>query len=170
MNGPTKKIVYSWDANVFLAHFKQEENKKEYLSAISAIYDEVERGSVELLVSVIVVAEMLDLINDPRMSDEFQRLLKRPNVRLMDVTPHIARKTAELRWKWKSRDESHIDEPRNIKTPDVIIIATAAHCGASVLHTFENKYDKHSGTPLVSNLKITKPILVSGQKVFPGLT
>jgi predicted nucleic acid-binding protein len=168
MNGPTKKIVYSWDANVFLAHFKQEENKREHLSAICAIYDEVERGSVELLVSVIVVAEMLDLINDPKMSDEFQRLLKRPNVRLMDVTPHIARKTAELRSKW--RNESHRNEPRNIKTPDAIIIATAAHCGASVLHTFEDKYYKHSETPLVSNLKIIKPMLSSGQQVFPGLT
>ena len=91
--------------------------------------------------------------------------MRRPNVTLANVDPRVARKTAELRAEWRA-DKSHDAENKNIKSPDAIILATAVLYGATVLHSTEPKFHRHSKTALVSGLRITMPVLDQGQKVF----
>ncbi len=162
MSGNDKRTVYSWDTCVFLALLKREADKP--LADIVAVATDIELGKADFVVSTIVIAEMLDLIDDLSLAAEFNGFLQRPNVLVVNVDPQIARRTARLRSEWRA--SATPDEKRNIKTPDAIILATAMLAGASVLHTFEPKLQRLSKTELVEQLSITSPLLASGQKVF----
>ena len=180
MAGTSNRVVYSWDTNVFLAHLKQEAGKP--LEDIGAVADEIERGIADCVISVIVVAEMLDAIDDPQLATDFQEFMKRPNVELVNVYPKLARKTAELRKQWQyTASSTHearqpnncpscgksLGENRNIKTPDAIVLMTAMLHGATVLHSFEPGMKRHSKTTLVDGLEICDAKLYSGQLILP---
>ena len=174
--------MYSWDTNVFLAHLKAEAGKP--LADISAVADEIERGIADCIISVVVVAEMLDVIDDPQLATDFQVFMKRPNVKLVNVYPKLARKTAELRANWRSMGANNpsappntcktcgtsLGENRNIKTPDAIVLVTAMLHGVTVLHSLEPRMKRHSKTDFVDGLEICDPKLASGQMLLPEHT
>jgi predicted nucleic acid-binding protein len=144
---------------------KREADKS--LGDIIAVAQEIESREADFVVSTIVIAEMLDVIDDSGLAAAFNGFLQRPNVVVFNVDAQVARLTAELRAEWRRTSTA---EHRNIKTPDAIVLATAILGGADVLHTFEPKLLRFSGTPLVSNLAITSPALFTAGNTSSGST
>jgi predicted nucleic acid-binding protein len=161
MSGTSERTVYSWDTCVFLALLLNEEDKP--LDDIRAVAREVETGAADLLVSTIVVAEMLDIVDKPDLATQFEGFLRRPNVQLWNVDPRVARRTAALRADWRRQTAQ---KDGNVRTPDAIVITTAVMAGATVLHSFDDKVLRFHKNPLVGDLAITLPRLAGGQKVF----
>jgi predicted nucleic acid-binding protein len=114
MSGKNNRTKYSWDTNLFIAHLKREVDKP--LADIAAIANEVELGRADFVISTIVIAELLDVIDDPVLATDFQGFIRRPNVLVVSVDPRIARRTAQLRAEWRAMAAPD-DTPRNIKTP-----------------------------------------------------
>lgn len=163
MSGTESRVVYSWDTNVFLAYLNEEKDKP--LADIAAVAREIELGKADFIVSTIVIAELLDLVDDESLASDFQEFIRRPNVEIVNVDPRIARRTARLRAEWRATATSD-EQARNIKTPDAIIIASAMLAGATVLHSLEPRMRRHHKTALVDGLDITMPMLSGGQLVL----
>ena len=119
------------------------------------VVQEIEEKKATLLLSVVTFIEVLDVAKSGNAAHEFRQFLKRSNVLLADVDPKVAVKAAEIR-------EKAIKKSQKIKTPDAIIIATAIVHSANVLHSFNMQ--GLSGSQIVDGLKISQPLLISGQR------
>ncbi len=164
MTGTESRAAYSWDTCVFVALLKKEADKP--LANIMAVANDIQLGKADFVISTIVITELLDLITDHVLADEFQAFIRRPNVLVVNVDPRVARRAARLRAEWRTTAKSE-KEDRNIKTPDAIIIATAILAGATVLHSLEPRFIRHHKSLLVNLLEITTPMLAGGVLVLP---
>ena len=114
MSGTDSRIIYCWDTCVFLALLKREADKD--IANLLAVAAEIETGQADLIISTIVLAELLEIIGDDRLVEQFNGFCRRPNVMLANVDPRVARKAASLRWLAKVPDERN--NIKNLKTPD----------------------------------------------------
>lgn len=158
-SSPEKRAVYSWDTCVLIAHLTNELDKP--LEDIRAVAKDVDTDRADLVLSVTTLIEFEDLIDNERLSADFNGFLSRPNVLLVDVNVPVAKKTREVRMAARASTPT-----RSIKIPDAQIIATAILYGADVLHTFDTKLLNVSMSPIVDSLPIRVPCLLSGQKVL----
>lgn len=162
MTGTGSRVVYCWDTCVFLALLRQETDKD--IANLLAVAAEIETGQADLIISTIVLAELLELIADNTLAEQFNGFCRRPNVMLANVDPRIARKAARLRWLAKAPDErNHI---KKLHTPDAIILATAIIHEATALHTYDPDLLRFNVTDLANNIPILQPRMSSGQNVL----
>lgn len=156
-----ERTVYSWDTCVFLAHFKQEQDKN--LDDIAAVLDEILTGKADLVLSITIRMEILDVVESPQLRSDLTEFLKRSNIMVVNVDPPVADQVISIRYAAHNGDPS-----RNVKTPDAQIIATAMLYGADVLHSYDEKVLNLSGSDIVGGLKIVKPCLINGQRLLPA--
>ena len=111
----------------------------------------VEIGRVELILSVVVLAELLRPKHSAEALAVVDRLFASSGVTLADVTPEIARFASAM------RAECHAERPpRKLKTPDALILATAVRrCDA--FYTLDKKLLRLVGHTFVDDLAIAEP-------------
>jgi predicted nucleic acid-binding protein len=154
-----QRPVYCWDTCVLIAHLKGEVDKP--LDDMLVIAKDVDTDNADMLLSITTSAEFDDIVDDPVLSDEYDRFLGRPNVQLIDVNPPVAKKVRVVR-----NRGINATPKRSIKIGDAQVIATALLYGADVLHTFDEPLLRLSRSSIVDGLLITKPQLLSGQKLL----
>jgi len=148
------KPKYSWDATVFLAWLVEEATAP--LLDIDAVVGEIDEDKAVLIVSVTAYSEILEAKNDPDKMAKFREFLKRSNVVVADSTVAIAERAGQIRSKG-------LAQGRKIKTPDATYLAVAVHYKADVLHSLDDDMLNLNGSPIVDDLKITRPKPSSGQ-------
>jgi len=152
-----KRPIYAWDATVILAWL--EEDKNAPLGGIDSVVQEVDDGTATLVVSVVAHTEVLKARHTQQQMKIFHEFLERSNVVVGNVDLRVSEKAEEIRSKGMA-------DGRKIKTPDAQHLATAIIFGADEFHTLDEKLIKLSGTPIVDNLTICKPISRSGQAML----
>jgi predicted nucleic acid-binding protein len=153
----SKETNYSWDTGVFLAWLCDEVTSP--LADISSVIEEIETKKANLIVSVIVYAEILTAKNGVDVVSKFRGFLRRSNVDLVDMTLAVAEKAEEIR-------SRAILDGRKIKLPDATIVATAILRHAHVLHALDDGLLSLNEKPIVDGLKIIPPKPFSGQGSF----
>lgn len=148
-----KKPIYCWDTCVFLAWFKEEQDKP--LADIALVVHEIESRSASLLLSVTTYEEVLDI--EGGAVHKFRDYIKRPYVETANVDTRIAERVAAMR-------NAAAQDGMNIKVPDAQIIATALQYKADVLHTFDDKVLRFHKKPIVEGLRIEHPMPLSRQQ------
>jgi len=115
-----------WDSDCFLGHLKAEEGKAE---KCDGVIQRAERGEVLIVTSALTLAEVLWLRGGPRLSKDkaelVQKFFKKSYIRVYNVTRKISEAAQFLVWE------------NNIKPKDAIHVATALHCDAVALETFD---------------------------------
>lgn len=152
------KINFAWDSGVFIAWFCEESDKP--LSDISFVVEMIDKKEANLIVPVTVFSELLETKFTDKQWEKFEAWMQRPNLIPIATTMSIARKCAGIRVKMAKVKP----QAMAIKQPDGIIVATAILAGATVLHTFDEKLLRLSGTDFVDGLRIQKPMDPRGQK------
>lgn len=114
----------------------QLEDHKRYAPHTNRVFEALELGTLQGVISTIVLLELLVLPfkkTQFKVADEYENLLTTyPNLRVLPVTDNIAVRAATLRAK------------HGIATPDAIIIATALEGGATALVTNDIAFQKVS--------------------------
>lgn len=163
-----KKINrYSWDADVLISWFKDDQHR---CVQIEPVWQEVKKGEAMLILSSLCLTEVIENHPDcPEAEELFYKFRSHPNVRLFDVTELIARKAGEIRSAALSQHalSKFTSTPtKNIKTPDAIHIATAIVHKADMLHSYD--LSNHSGTEVIKDqLKICPPRCLDGRRNLP---
>jgi len=148
---------YSWDTGVFIAAFTGEKDAP--LADLSRIAEEIDTDKAVMTVSTILFVELTMTRATPEQREMIDRFLRRSNVNVVDVTVDIARLAGELR-KW-----GELQKPvRKIKTPDAIIVATAAVHQVDALHALDKKIQRLHGIGPVDKLRISPPVPYDRQK------
>lgn len=157
-----KKCVYAWDAAVWIAWLRREEDK--CLQRIGAVVRELVEGDAVLVISAICDVEVVDLdVNDKTF--ELYGLIKRlPYVQTINVHQRIVEKARKVRSLIRIENNSRKNNKLAIpKAADSIHLATAILAEASVLHTYDKGLLSLSGKQIVDGIRITEPRSLSGQ-------
>lgn len=107
-----------------LIYFIEEHPK--YFDIVKPFFEAIDAGKIRVVTSTVTLLEVLvhPLKNQNlKIAEEYREILLDSNLVLLDVSPVISEKAAQLR------------AQHNIRTPDAIQIATALNAGASVLLT-----------------------------------
>ncbi|MGR3311228.1 MAG: type II toxin-antitoxin system VapC family toxin [Candidatus Brocadiales bacterium] len=154
------KPTYYWDANVFIAHIKDEKSplrSQGETSGLREIVNEIDEDKANLVSSVIVNTEILPGDLTKEQKERYNSIFKRPNIVLINVHTNVANKASEIRDYYRQRTVS-------ILTPDAIHLATALLIDVDIFHTFDDKLLNLDGNVMGENLKIRKP--ASQQKIL----
>lgn len=147
------KPKYYWDANVLIAHIKDEKPPLRSIgetSGLREIVNEIDEDKANLVSSVIVNTEILPGDLTKEQKERYNSIFKRPNIVLINVHTNIANKASEIRDYYRQRNVS-------IPTPDAIHLATALLIDVDIFHTFDDKLLNLDGNVMGENLKIRKP-------------
>ena len=150
--------TYSWDTSVVLAWFKGEEDKP--LDDVELVVREIEAKRANLVVSVMTYSEVLAVGDSEDAADQYRRFLQRSNVMQVNVDPPVSQMAVQIR---EDAKRAGVKCP---KAADANIIATAILYEADALHTFDHGMLSLNCSQVVSGLKITQPILLSGQRAL----
>ena len=128
-----------WDSNCFLAWLQGEEGRDE---KCQSVLDLAGRGEIEIVTSVLTLAEVLRLRPKDALPTErraaVENLFNRPNIRTVMLTRRIAETARDLAW------------DHGIHPNDAIHVASALATNATVLNTFDNPMigkSEHIGDP-----------------------
>jgi predicted nucleic acid-binding protein len=127
--GKTKNQVISFDSCCWIGLIKGE---TEYLPLVPYL-ERIESGSVQVVISAMVLAELLPAHKnheDSVLFDRITELLDSPLVQIVDVTPILAKKARDYRVTY------------GLRAPDSIILATAVRSQVDVLFTGDGKIPK----------------------------
>lgn len=148
------KTVY-WDANVFHALFKGEDER---LSVCSRIEQAANKGEVQIYTSAVTLVECLWIKGKnepsgrpdkllPEHEERIQKYFMQPFIRIVNCDRRIAESARSLIWRHP-----------HLKWKDAVHVATAISQPIDVLHSFDNddlvKLSGKVGSPL---LKICNP-------------
>lgn len=154
MSGADRPPLICWDSCVFLAWFNKEHDKP--LSQIEHLLVQIAEGKVNLLVSALSYAEVLDKAGKSDAGARFRDFVQRPNVVVANIDPRIGLMAAEIR---EAALIAHANGrlSQGIKIPDALIAATAVIYRAGELHTFDPVLLELSASSIVRQLPITSP-------------
>lgn len=111
--------VIGLDTPVFIYHFEQD---LRHVSATRVIFESLAAGLFQGVTSAITIAEINVVpitLGRPELEEQyFATLLRFPNLSVVDITPDIARKAAEIRARYR------------LLTPDALQIAASIERGA----------------------------------------
>lgn len=127
--GKIKVQCISLDSCCWIGLIKGEER---YLPLMPYL-ERIESGTVQVVISAMVLAELLPEHVNHENSDLFERiieLLDSPQVQMVDVSPIVAKKARDYR------------VAHGLKSPDSIILATAVLSQVDVLFTGDGKIPK----------------------------
>lgn len=132
MSGVKKPRVLYWDACVYLAWIKAEDNGQAVNDAISETVDLNAKGEVILVTSTLSITEVLsaELTDDQR--ERFEKCFG-PNHLARDVDGAIARKARDFR----RACHHYLKSKKVLSTPDAIQLATALISDAEECWTFD---------------------------------
>ncbi len=145
----------AWDACVFLAWFKAEQDKP--LAEIEELLRDVKAEKLTLVVSAIVAAEILDCTGHSPVRNQFREFIKRPNIVRADADFRVAELAATIRERAVAAIARGTIQT-GVKAPDALIAATAVIYRVDVLHTFDPVLLSLDRSPIVEGLRITEPI------------
>lgn len=136
-----------WDSSVVIDWMLDRKSKNpERIPAIRSVFHEIEDGRLQLAVSALVHAEVLESTTPADAMQKFRAFMNDAEmVDVIAVDVPIAEKAREI------RDRAL----KKIKTPDAIHLATAIIGGAGVFHTFDRGLLSLSGADEVDGLVIT---------------
>lgn len=136
---PTQ-IVY-WDACVFIGWLKPARYTPEIQNGALTILQSAEARKVNLVTSVLTIAEVQDAIHDPIFGERFDELFLRENFNYINVDESIARLAQKIGHQYR------------IKPPDAIHIASAIDYSANCLYTLDGlkAVDSGSGSKILSH-------------------
>ncbi|MBI1901816.1 MAG: PIN domain-containing protein [Planctomycetia bacterium] len=153
-----KRAKYCWDTSVFLAWIKGEEGAP--LDDIALVAEDIDAARADLIVPVNIYTEFLEAKHTKKQIKQFELFLKRSNVQVVNTTVPIAQKAGSIRSKLHKLGGK-------LKTPDAQVIATAIIYGVDAVHTLDQDMLKLNGFAEVDGMRITKPMLLTGQKGLP---
>lgn len=128
-----------WDSNCFLAWLQGEEGRDD---KCQAVLDLAGRGEIEIVTSVLTLAEVLRLRPRDALPTErraaVENLFNRQYIRTLMLTRRIAETARDLVW------------DHGIHPKDAIHVASALATNATILNTFDNALiskSEHIGDP-----------------------
>jgi predicted nucleic acid-binding protein len=141
---PSKPLRFYWDANVFLSYINLREDR---LAPIDEYLAQARRGDVQIITSVITVAEVAFATTeqdaralDPDVQARIERLwaLGSP-VQLVDLHMLIAERARDMQRAGVSAGWT------GLRSVDAMHLATAAHEHVDEFHTYdERKLDRYA--------------------------
>ena len=148
-------VSYCWDTSVLLAWLKEETCHP--LADIALVVDEINKGQAFLLIPATTYEELQYSRLTIEQKQTFDGVAQRSNVIVVDLTPPIAKKAAEIiLW----------SQAKGLKTKirDARIAATAVVMNASVLHSLDPDLLRLDRTDIIDGARATKPCPFGGQK------
>ena len=155
MGGHDKIPLICWDSCIFLAWFKKETDKD--LDAIEHYLRQVSDGKLNLLVSAISYAEVLDNTSTKStVGSQFRLFVKRPNVVMANVDERVGLLAAEIREATLlALAAGKISQ--GIKIPDALVAATAVRYKALEIHTYDPVLREISGWEVIEGRRVCTP-------------
>lgn len=133
MTNNTRRVYL--DANVFIAYLANEAGRG---PVVASLFEDAERGRIELLTSVLTVTEVAFVAseqasNDPQAEEDAIAKLWVPEspVKLTDISMRVAERAREI-VRMTSRSDM-----RGVKPPDAIHLASAEVHGCQGFFTYE---------------------------------
>ncbi len=148
-------ISYCWDTSVFLAWLKNETCHP--LADIALVVEEIEKGAAFLLIPATTYEELNYARMTAKQKQMFDDFTQRSNVIIVDLSPPIARKAAEIIK--LSAKAGLVTKPR-----DARIAATAVVMNATVLHSVDPDLTRLDKSKIIDGKRATKPFPLGGQK------
>jgi predicted nucleic acid-binding protein len=139
------KRLYYWDSVCLIAWITDEKRDPAETSGLAEVISEVDRGDALIMTSVLWRAEVLTqsmtVAQKKRLEDSFSP----KSIIELEINGRITALAGEIRH-WHSK-QTKKDEPKNIRTPDAIHLASAIHFEATEFHTFDgaSKFGKSGG-------------------------
>ncbi|MCC6124140.1 MAG: PIN domain-containing protein [Pirellulales bacterium] len=155
MNGSTIPLI-CWDSCICLAWFQNETDKA--LDMIQTMLDKISKGELNLLLSAVSFAEVIDRAKDSKPGTEFEGFVKRPNVTVANVDERVGRIARIIREDaLQAHDAGKLKQ--GVKIPDALITATAVLYKATELHTYDSVLREYGelNPPILRGLLIGRP-------------
>ena len=93
-----RHLLVGLDTSVWIYHF---EGHPRYAKLVRTVLEAVKTGQPQAIVSVVTLMELTVRsyrLNQPVVANHYEAVLRRfPNTRLVDTTPTVARRAAQLR-------------------------------------------------------------------------
>ena len=165
MSGSDKRQMICWDSCILIAWFNEEPDKA--LDLIGATLKSVADNKINLLLSAVSFAEVLDVAGENRVGAAFEGFVKRPNTVLANVDERVGRIARDIRQAaCVALNAGEIS--KGVKSPDAMIVATAVLYRAEELYTYDPVL-REIGTktwPILRGLKILRPEDISPGPLF----
>ena len=120
-----------WDSSVFLAHLKEEQDKREYLPAIKDCLLKAAAGEITICASALMTCE----VRESRLTEEAKRWLR--ELRFQPWFVSVSMDDGMLDLAGDVRDASQALGRKMITTPDAIHVAATIAAGCESLWTFD---------------------------------
>lgn len=141
-----------WDSCVLITILlgSDPDRTREELQALREAVTAFDSGDLIIVVPAHIHSEVLDPIEDPDIRDRFDRLLRRTNLVVQDITQEVSRISGRVRSQARAAG-------RSIKTADSLFIATALLHECDALHTYDGRLLRLSGSEVVDELPVVIP-------------
>ena len=146
--------VISLDSCVFLAYFREEQDKP--LDAIRHLIRSIEDQRVAVVLSAILLVEVLNKTPEEEVRSKFREFVKHSNVVVANVDGRIASLAADVRDE-RLQAKRNNEPSCNLKIADAIVLSTAVLYKAEELYTFDRKLLAVNKTHVAKSCRIIEP-------------